>query len=199
MDIATPVAIAQVRRAAPPAEAPRERLRRVFETTCEALYRFILVRVGGNRHAADDLLQQVCEAAAGKRGLPDESDACEAYLRGMARNLLRRYWRKARRSPVHVPIEDAAAARQLVEDMESRPLPPEALARKEIARHLMLAITSLSASEQQLVFSFYFEGCSHADIAAQGGVSVKSIETRLYRVRERLRRILRQIDEGELT
>ena len=48
---------------------------------------------------------------------------------------------------------------------------------------LILAVTSLTAAERDLVLAFYFDGRSQADIAADYGVSVKSVETRLDRVR----------------
>ena len=78
--------------------------------------------------------------------------------------------------------------------MESRPLPPDVVARKELGHQLLLAVTALPASEQQLVFAFYFEGRSQAEIASDLGVTVKSIETRLYRTRQRLRTILRDVE-----
>jgi RNA polymerase sigma factor (sigma-70 family) len=78
----------------------------------------------------------------------------------------------------------------LMENLESRPLPPDAMIREESVRRLLLAITSLSASEQQLIFAFYFEGRPQADIAEELGVSVKGVESQLYRIRNRLRVVL---------
>lgn len=172
----------------------RDQLRRVFSNTGDALYRFILVRVGGERDAADELLQQTCHEAARSSRVPPGDAECEAWLRGVARNLIRRHWRRMKRRNGHVPIEDATLSQHLVESMESQPLPVEALGRAEAAQQLLLAVTSLPAADQQLVFAFYFEGRSQADIAREMGVSAKSVETRLYRVRSRLRAILRDIE-----
>jgi RNA polymerase sigma-70 factor (ECF subfamily) len=173
-----------------PKSNPQERLRRVFDRTGDALYRFILIRVHGDRHAADELLQQACHVAARHRRMPKDDSECEAWLRGIAKNLIRRHWRRNRKRRAHRSLEDVDVARQLAEDMEARPLPPDALIREETARQALLAVTSLPAAEQELVLAFYFEGRSQTDIAETLGVSVKSVETRLYRVRHRLRAIL---------
>ena len=177
-----------------PSPDRRERLRRVFSRSADGLYRFILVRVSGDRHSADDLLQQTCHEATRSRRMPENDEEAENWLRGVARNLIRRHWRKVQRQRRHIRLEEAASARQLVEDMESRPLPPDALVKAETARSLMLAITALPVREQRFVFAFYFEGRSHTEIADEAGVSSKSVETRLYRARNRLRTILRNIE-----
>ncbi len=173
------------------ATAARGGVWRVFNDACDGLYRFILVRVGGDRSAADDLLQQMCCVAAGHRRPPDGSEACEAWLRGIARNLVRKHWREARRRGRHLPVEDAAISSRLAEDLEARPLPPEMMARRELREQLLLAVTALPAADQTLIFAFYFEGRSQVQIAAETNVSVKSLEARLYRARNRLRAALR--------
>ena len=169
---------------------PRDRLVRAFERCSDGLYRFIVVRVGGDRHTADDLLQQTCYAAARQRRLPDQQNECEAWLFGIARNLIRKHWRSIRRRNGRVPLEDPARSRQLVEQMEGGPLPVDAIAGDEVISQLMLAVTALPAEEQRIIFAFYFEGRSQGEIAAELDVSPKSVESRLYRIRSRLRATL---------
>ena len=154
----------------------------------------------GDRAAADDLLQQTCYVAVRRpRHIPPDDGVCEAWLRGIARNLIRQHWRRSKRRRGQVRLEDAQVSRQLAEDMESRPLPDESLIKAESIQQLLLAVTSLPADVQQLVFAFYFEGRSYAGIAEELGMTAKSVETRLYRARGRLRAILRDIErEGSL-
>lgn len=172
-------------------EEPRsERLRRVFERTCDGLYRFILIRAGNDRHAADELLQETCEIAAGHRRFPWDEDACEAWLRGIARNLLKKHWRQAAKRRA-LPLHGARTSRELAEALESGPLPSEALTHDETVSQLMRAITALPAAEQRLIFEFYFDERPTVQIAGDLGVSVKSVESRLYRIRSRLRAELR--------
>ena len=194
MDIATPMVNVEPMAPSHPACDGRDRLRRVFGQCGDALYRFILVRVNRDRDVADDLLQQTCHEAARHRRMPHDDTECEAWLHGVARNLIRRHWRRSGRRRNAVPLENADVSRQLAEDLESRPLPPDALIQDESVRQLWLAVTSLPSVDQRLVFAFYFEGRSQLDIASELRVTVKSIETRLYRVRSRLRAILRGIE-----
>lgn len=174
----------------------RDILRQVFARAGDGLYRFILVRVSGNRDAADDLVQQTCCEAARCARPPADHDECEAWLRGIARNLIRRRWRRLSRRPGLIPLEDAALASRLADDLESRPLPPDALVRKESIEQLLLAVTSLSAAEQSLIFAYYFDGRRQTDIARELGVTEKSIESRLFRVRGRLRTTLRHLERS---
>ncbi|UCG31605.1 MAG: sigma-70 family RNA polymerase sigma factor [Phycisphaerales bacterium] len=171
-------------------------LRRVFCRTSNALYRYILLRVGGDRNVADDLLQQTCCEAVRHRRPPAAESECEAWLRGIARNLIRRHWRNARRDGHQVSLEDAAVAERLAEDLESRPLPVDDLIQAETVRLLMLAITELPAADQDLIFAYYFHGRPQVAIARDLGVTEKSIESRLYRVRGRLRATLRNTERS---
>lgn len=174
------------------ADVRRTRLEDVFMSCCDGLYRYILVRVSGRRDVADDLLQQTCCVAAGRLRLPDDSGECEAWLFGIARNLIRKHWRRERTRGRTVPLFDAQEGAALVDAMESGPLPAEVLERDNVATRLLTAVTSLPSSDQELVFAFYFQGRSHIEISNDIGVTPKSVETRLYRIRKRLRALLRE-------
>jgi len=178
-------------------EPSHQRLQRVFGQSADGLYRYIVVRVGGDRHAADDLIQQVCYEAARKRAVPLDDAQCEAWLFGIARNRIRKHWRRLRRRGVQLVGEDATVAGELVAAMEKGPLPPEVLSKRESIAQLMLAITALPAADQQILFAFYFDGRPQQAIAAERGLTAKSVETRLYRVRSRLRAILSENQRGE--
>lgn len=176
------------------ASVTEDRLPEAFRSIADGLYRWILLRVGRHRHVAEDLLQQTCHEAARSRRRPVDDDKYEAWLRGIAKNLVRRHWRQSKQRGTHVSIENPGVARQLAEDMESRPLPTDTMIRAEIAEQLLLAVTSLPAAEQRLIFAFYFEGRSQGQIAEELHVSAKSVETKLYRVRNRLRAVLKDIE-----
>jgi RNA polymerase sigma-70 factor (ECF subfamily) len=174
-----------------------DRLRRVFAARSDALYRFIIVRVGGDRAVADDLLQQACYVAVRRSGkVPPDDDTCEAWLRGIARNLIRQYWRKCNGRAKLIRLEDVEQSRRLLEKLESGALPEESLARDESVQQLLLAVTSLPADQQRLVFAFYFEECSYAAIADELGITAKGVETRLYRARARLREVLAGVERS---
>ena len=171
----------------------RAALRLTFQECAERLYRYILVRTGGNRDFADDLLQQTCYEAARHNRPPVKLNDIEAWLHGIARNLIRRHWRRTRRQSAVVSLDAAVVATRLADDMEHRPLPLDALIREEVFRCLSAAILELPAEDQELILEFYFDGRSQAEIASCRGLSERSIESRLYRARSRLRKALRHL------
>lgn len=170
---------------------------KAFERSADALYRFLLFRVGGRQELAEELLQQTCCVAASHRHPPDDASACEAWLRGIARNMLRRHWRTTGRRPESARPDDVHASRRLLTAMESGPLPPEELVREENVARLMMAVIELAASDQQLVFDFYFCGRNQHQLAEALGCTTKAVEARLYRARQRLKVMLAGAEQGD--
>lgn len=191
IDIDAPAAITT-----PEREMNRDRLALVFERCADGLFRYLLLRVGMNAHAAEDLIQQVCYEAARKQRMPEGDDACEAWLFGIARNRIRKYWRWHWRKDGRRECDRGAVARELLAGLERGPLPGELLSRKESSEQLMLAVTELPAADQQLLFAFYFDGRSSQEIAVQIGTTAKSVESRLYRIRCKLRALLGDKEKG---
>lgn len=173
-----------------PETAPRDAdLRGALLGQLDALYRFILVRVGFDESLADDLLQQTAEAVLrAEPGGLDEVETFEGWLRGVARNLVRRHWRESARRD-SLPRPDPVAGHRVLAALESG-CPAEALADRELRLALLWAIASLPAADQWLLFAVYRHGRSHAEIAQEQGCSAKGIEARLYRMRARLREAL---------
>jgi len=183
--------IARRGRARTRSNAPRE----VFERIQAPLYRFFLARVGGDRHAADELLQQTCyETARGKP--PTDPDEAAAWMHGVARNLIKRHWRGVRKRAGRISLEQASLTNSLVDDMERRPLPPEALVREESLALLREGLAKLSDADRELIGEFYFEERSQAALSREAGVTEKCIESRLYRARGRLRDALRKMERS---
>ena len=174
----------------------RTLLRQAFREHGDGLYRFILVRVGGDRNVADDLLQQTCHEAARHARPPTVLNEIQLWMRGIARNLIRRHWRTRRRSAGLVSLEAATIAERLAEDMERRPLPMDVLIREEVRQCLLAAILDLPPKDQELIWEFYFDGRAQTVMAAARGVSEKAIESRLYRSRRRLRETLRRMGKS---
>lgn len=157
-----------------------------FSQCSDAVYRFILHRVG-DRTAADEILQESCHQAVRRGTLPLDPDRMGAWLTGIARNLIRKHWRTRRRDARNQPLDESSASRGLLERLESS----DVEWRDDDGETLLRAVTSLSAGEQRLIIGAYFEGRSHDDLAAEGRTSAKAIEARLYRIRARLRELLR--------
>ena len=167
----------------------RAELAEVFADTWKALYRYVVVRVGGDEALADDCMQQTCLEAARSKRVPAREEL-ESWLRGVARNVIRRHWRRAKLTPKSIATADRTTSRMIADAIDRGPLPPEWLVQKEVRDQLLLAITELMASEQDVVYRFYFAGESYRQLAEAYGVSIRSIEGRLYRARAELRRKL---------
>jgi RNA polymerase sigma-70 factor (ECF subfamily) len=173
----------------------RAELAEVFANTWDALYRYVAVRVGGDEALADDCMQQTCLEAARSKRAPGREEL-ELWLRGIARNVIRRHWRRARLAPKSVAVVDRTVAQLIADAIDRGPLPPEWLVQKEVRDQLLLAITELMAPEQNVIYRFYFAGESCKELAEALGVSVRSVEGRLYRARAELRRKLAHLADA---
>ena len=164
-----------------------------FDLYARSLYRYFAVRTGGDVHSAEDLMQQLwLKAATGETSVP--AAEIEPWLRVIARNLIRTYWRKSAGRPERLPVANPKLARELAERLTGELIPPAVLERREVRDQLLLAITQLGAAEQELVIEHYFHGRSHAELAAGLGIGERAVEGRLYRARQSLRRMLHQLD-----
>jgi len=75
----------------------------------------------------------------------------------------------------------------LTEDCPANAEPDSFLEEK-----LDVAVKSLDADEQQLVKIFYFDRLSHKEIADRLGTTPKAVSSRLERVREKLRSLMKR-------
>ncbi len=168
----------------------RARVEAAFDRHSSATYRFVVVRVGGDRHLADDLMQQLWLQCIGSQTVTIPDDRLEFWFRGIAKNLLRSHWRTTRNRPTHLPIAEPALASELAEKLSSEELPAAALERREVCDQLSLALTALPTVEQELMVGYYFRDRTHAELAELLGISTRSVEGRLYRARQALRQEL---------
>ena len=166
----------------------------VFDRCGAAFYRYFAVRTGGDVHLADDLMQQLWLHASRAATPTDSENELEHWLFAIARNLIRAQWRTVRRRPDHVPIADPRLATELAGRLTHEELPADLLERREVRDQLLLAITELPTREQALIISHYFDDRSHAELAAETGLTVRAIEGRLYRARRALQEKLEHLE-----
>ncbi len=165
-------------------------LREAFLRTAESVYRFILVRVAGDRETADELLQECCCQAARSRVGPKDPPAFETWFRGIARNLIRRHWRRRRIDRRLLSASHAEGLAGVAAKSATEPLPSEQLESRESSAALLLAMQRLGRKDRELLLAFYFDGRSTAELSAEIQVTAKAIEARLRRARDRLRALL---------
>lgn len=162
----------------------------------QGLYRFLLVRCGADESLAEDLMQEVCLQAA-RTVFPEGEDSqrMDAWLFGVARNVLRRHWRTIVRRRRNLPTVNADLAAELAQTMDQAPLPEDVLHKQDVQEQVMLALTSLSSAEQEILLRYYFDGQSQDEISSAMDISVRAVEGRLYRARQAMRNKLAHLEE----
>jgi RNA polymerase sigma factor (sigma-70 family) len=175
----------------------RGRLWHALERNARSLWRFLLVRVGGDNNLAEELMQETCLQAA-RSDPPEDDGRCDAWLFGVARNVLRRHWRTITRRRRNLPEVRTDLAAELGTLLDAAPMPGDCLERQEVWEQLWLALTALPADDQELIVQHYFDGRAQTDLAAERNTSARAIEGRLYRARQALREKLQHLEDERL-
>ncbi|MFF9091168.1 SigE family RNA polymerase sigma factor [Streptomyces sp. NPDC014991] len=140
-----------------------------------ALLRTAVLLTGGDRHAAEDLLQNALVRAAGRWQRIDEP---EAYVRQILyRQQVSRWRLKWRRREVSVaqPPEAGHA--------------PDAAYAAELRMVLRAALSRLTARQRTVLVLRYFEDLPEAEVARILGCSVGTVRSTTHRSLARLREL----------
>jgi len=154
------------------------------------LYRFIR-RYVGNDSDAFDLVQDSLISAWASLDRYDPARPFHAWLRQIALN---KCGDRGRREKVRSII------RRFSPDVEqhvarARWANPEAVATsREALQRLDVAIASLPVRLREPLILTVFENFSHREAGAFLGVSEKAVETRVYRAKQSLSRVLERVD-----
>ncbi|MFG3201623.1 SigE family RNA polymerase sigma factor [Streptomyces sp. NPDC048192] len=163
----------------------QENFRQFVAGRSSALLRTAVLLTGGDRHAAEDLLQNALVKAAGRWQRIDEP---EAYVRRVLyRQQISRWRLKWPRREVTVaePPEDSAAA--------------DASGAAELRLVLRAALARLTARQRTVLVLRYFEDLPEADVARILGCSVGTVRSTTHRSLARLRELapeLAALDPG---
>lgn len=117
------------------------------------------------------------------RGDWRQTDVFGRWLRGVAKNQFRNWSRSRRRRTAR--LNDLSTT-----SLEQLPAVDATASAEDEVEALRDAIGRLPASQRQVVFMHYLEETSVREIATLLGVSLKTIEGRLYQARLNLRRQL---------
>lgn len=133
----------------------------------------------------DDCYQDVWEKVF--RALPGFDVSGPAPLRGWIATITRRHLidqhRKRRTQGEVLPLDGLASPGPSVEDT---------LAKRSTVAHLERALQLLPADQRHVVVQHHVHGVSLVDLAAEEGVPVGTIKSRLHRGRARLPHLLRR-------
>ncbi|MGP4052684.1 SigE family RNA polymerase sigma factor [Streptomyces sp. 2A115] len=150
-----------------------ERFREFVETRSSALLKTAVLLSGGDRHAAEDLLQNALIKAAGRWQRIDEP---EAYVRRILyRQQVSRWRLKWRRRELTVaePPEGTGGS--------------DASSAAELRIVMRGALARLTARQRTVLVLRYFEDLPEADVARILGCSVGTVRSTTHRSLARLR------------
>jgi RNA polymerase sigma-70 factor (ECF subfamily) len=138
------------------------------------------MRLGGDAAGAEELAQEVMTMVWRKAGLYDPAKASAAtWIFAIARN--RRI--DAFRREKHPELDPEEPALRIDEDVAA----DAALEVKQSSAQVVEAIADLSASERQLLTLAYYEDKSQTMIAAELGIPLGTVKSRMRQVFRKMR------------
>ena len=150
------------------------------------LYGLLLYLTSGREEIAREILQITMIKVARKFRVFDHETALWAWLSQIARNKLVDHIREQSRLPKPVSIEL----------LNSSSAAPEA-AEAELLEWLECGLNELDEEERVLVESIYFQRRRQRDLADESGTTHKAIESKLARIRSKLRQFVLQKIKNE--
>ena len=150
-----------------------------------------LQRMTGDGETAVDLALETFVRLYQSRASYTPRAAFPTYLFRIAANLARNHQRWQRRHPT-VALEDQLTTG--VDPDAATPQPDENADYEERLMAIEKAIAALPTELREAMLLFTYEDMSYAQIAETVHCSVKAVETRIYRARQMLKSLLKELD-----
>jgi RNA polymerase sigma-70 factor, ECF subfamily len=147
----------------------------------ERLYHFLLLVTHGQKHPAQDALQETLLRVARYAREFDDEEVFWCWLKAIARNAARDGGRKRRR---YLALLDTFAF------LSPSPEPAAPAEDNRLRELVDEGLGELDANDRLLLEQKYLRGATVADLATQTGSSEKAIESRLLRLRRQLAAVL---------
>jgi RNA polymerase sigma-70 factor, ECF subfamily len=149
-----------------------------------ALYEFVHYRLGRDRAATEDVVQDTLLVACDPKVAYDGRSRLHTWLCGIAKNKIRGLRRKLRPVRIEELLDDADSEIDAVlADIEGQPLPEDVLERKETAELVGATLSSLPPDYRDALLGKYVEGKTVPEMAREQGRQVKAAESQLHRAR----------------
>lgn len=164
-------------------------LRRLFEAHYEELCRFAYRYVGAAEESRD-IVQEVFLRLWQRRTRLELQQGLRTYLYTLVRNLSLDRLR-------HRRVERRYTAPRLIEEGPAWvPDPEQDLISDEVSAAIRRAVEALPPRQREIIGLRWREGASYERIAAQLGISEKTVGNHITRAMEHLRRSLGRLLEG---
>src|SRR6185436_50025 len=166
-----------------------------FEANFGALFRFALPRVGGDAHAAEEVVQATLCRAVRKLGTFRGEAALLTWLCTFCRHEISARYEKERRMPPMVDlVDELPEVRAALESLSAAARPETALQRGEIARLVQVVLDRLPGRYGDALEWKYIDGLSVAEIGERLGIAAKAAESLLARARAAFRDAFRALN-----
>lgn len=138
------------------------------------LQRYVNFKIG-NRHDAEDIIQDVCLTATLKFDTLSNPAAFKAWLIGIAKHKCMDYYR--------------LKAANLNISLDSLSESALAVGRLGITEHSIVidTIEALGSKEKQILYLFFFKNLSQEDISRKLGIPIGTVKSRLHYARNQFR------------
>jgi RNA polymerase sigma-70 factor (ECF subfamily) len=148
------------------------------------LYEFAHYRIGGDRAAVEDVVQETFLVALESLRTFDGRSTLHTWLCGIAKNKIRSARRKRRPMALEDALDEASGdIDAILARVSSEPLPEWVIEKRETKDLVGATLSSLPPEYRRALVEKYVEGRSVAEIALQGGKSEKATESTLTRAR----------------
>jgi RNA polymerase sigma-70 factor (ECF subfamily) len=167
-------------------DGDRVAFRRLFDRFFPRLYRFAIARVGGDREAARDIVQQTfCRAIEGLDGYRGEAALYTWFCRICHRLVIDHYRARGQEVRHIVHIEDSPQFQAILDAMTGPELdrPDVEVWRRDVKRAVQATLDRLPEHYAAVLEWKYIEEASIAEIAERLAVGPKAAESLLTRAR----------------
>lgn len=164
--------------------------KQVLESQHTELENLIRTKLSGaGEGAVDDILQEVAIVAHSESGESVSSGSEKAWLRQVALNKVKDYWRRTERRGLldHKYSTDGEPSESSGES------PYEWVMALETSDAIVTALSQMNEDEREALVKKYLDGQTCREIAHSAGVPEKAIEYRLKKARQTLRTMLKKL------
>jgi RNA polymerase sigma-70 factor (ECF subfamily) len=151
------------------------------------LYRYFLASHGDPRLAGEQSADCFGDLVRALPGMTGTAAQLRPFVFAVARNVLRRSWRRQRRHAVGAEAEGERAC--------PRPTPDAAAEQREEVERALRALDELDADTREVFVLRFIEQMSLAEVAAVVGEPLGTVKSRVHRGRQRLEALLKTANE----
>ena len=172
-------------------EGDREALGELVRRYERPLFSY-LVRMLGERTAAEDAFQQVCLRLVRGADSYDPGRSVRPWLYAIATNVCRRQGaRRSRRRtvPLDSPADEEGLG-ALPEPSAQTPSPVEVAERRELAQLVREAVEALTEHQQEVFVLYQYQGLKYVEIARAVGRPLGTVKSDMFYALRTLRRRL---------